>query len=174
MYTGTHNLVRQRCVLHHFQRSFPDTSTGLPEIRKDVRVMTNEHFQTTAAIAAFLSGVTATILQVTNEQVDTPLKNAVNVLLFSSLLFSVMSGINSLLFIKWYQSGRCVPSHLSYHPLLRPSLASRLRCAFPAWVPSSATVQKHSWSLPRPNLLLQSGSFCIRQIRCVGLSSIYR
>ena len=134
MHSRTHTPVRQRCVLNHFQRPLPHVSTGLPEIRKDVRVMTNEHFQTTAAIAAFLSGVTATILQVTSDQVDTPLKNAVNVLLFSSLLFSVMSVINSLLFIKWYQSGRCVPSHLSYHSLLTPSTAFRLRCAFPAWV----------------------------------------
>ena len=78
----------------------------LPEIRRDVRIMTNEHFQTTATIAAFLSGVTATIMQFTYQFTDTPLENAVNILLFSSLLFSLMSVINSLLFIKWYKSGR--------------------------------------------------------------------
>jgi hypothetical protein len=72
--------------------------------------MTNEHFQTTATIAAFLSGVTATIMQFTYQLTATPLQNAVNSLLFSSLLFSLMSVINSLLFIKWYQSGRCAHS----------------------------------------------------------------
>ena len=68
--------------------------------------MTNEHFQTTAAIAAFLSGVTATIMQFTYQLTATPLENTVNSLLLSSLLFSLMGVLNSLLFIKWYQSGR--------------------------------------------------------------------
>jgi hypothetical protein len=62
--------------------------------------MTNEHSQTTATIAAYLTGVTTTIMHFTYLETDTPLKNAVNSSLFSLLLLSLMSVINSLLFIK--------------------------------------------------------------------------
>jgi predicted ribosome quality control (RQC) complex YloA/Tae2 family protein len=104
------NLLEKGSFELNHSTHFLTRTTGLPEIRKDVRTMTNEHFQTTATIAAFLSGVTATIMQFTYQLTATPLQNAVNSLLFSSLLFSLMSVINSLLFIKWYQSGRYVRS----------------------------------------------------------------
>ena len=111
MRSGIGKLARERYVVHLLRSTLPHPLAGLPEIRRDVRTMTNEHFQITATIAAFLSGVTATIMQFTYQFTATPLENAVNSLLFCSLLFSLMSVINSLLFIKWYRSGRCDSFH---------------------------------------------------------------
>ena len=104
--------------------------------------MTNEHFQTTAAIAAFLSGVTATIMQFTYRFTTTPLQNVVNSLLFSSLLFSLMSVINSLLFIKWYQSGRYAYGRLVSLSLLMRLAGFPLRLDFLISGLSSRVVQK--------------------------------
>ena len=55
-------------------------------------------------IAAFFSGVTATIIQFTYEITATPLDVAVNTLLILSLVFSVASAAHSLLVMAWRQS----------------------------------------------------------------------
>ena len=105
-------------------------------------MLTNEHFQTTATIAAFLSGVTATIMQFTYQFTTTPLENIVNSLLFCSLLFSLMSVINSLLFIKWYQSGRYASIHVLPLSFLMRLAGFPLRLGFLDLAPSSQVVQK--------------------------------
>ena len=55
-------------------------------------------------IAAFFSGVTASTLQFTFTETSSGLDNAVNTLLFSSLIFSIASAVNSLLVMSWKRS----------------------------------------------------------------------
>ena len=127
--------------------------------------MTNEHFQTTATIAAFLSGVTATIMQFTYQLTTTPLENVVNSLLFSSLLFSLMSVINSLLFIKWYQSGRYASIHILPLSLLMRLAGFPLRLGFLDLALSSQADRKCSLLWQRCNLRLQLRSLHTRPVR---------
>ena len=55
-------------------------------------------------IATFLSGVTATILQMTYQQTAGATAVATNTLLLSSLVFSVSSAVSSLLVMAWQRS----------------------------------------------------------------------
>lgn len=55
-------------------------------------------------IATFFSGVTATTLQFTFNQTTAAIDNIVNALLFSSLIFSIASAVNSLLIMSWKRS----------------------------------------------------------------------
>lgn len=62
------------------------------------------HYLTLTTIAAFFSGVTATMIQFTYQTTATSLQVAVNTLLFLSLAFSIASAANSLLVMSWRQS----------------------------------------------------------------------
>lgn len=55
-------------------------------------------------ISTFFSGVTATTLQFTYAQTTAVIDNIVNALLFSSLIFSIASAVNSLLIMSWKRS----------------------------------------------------------------------
>lgn len=55
-------------------------------------------------IATFLSGVTASMLQLSVDDTSGVVAIGVNTLLFSSLVFSIASAINSLLVIAWRKS----------------------------------------------------------------------
>lgn len=61
-------------------------------------------YLTMTTIATFFSGVTATTLQFTFNQTATVLDNIVNAFLFSSLIFSIGSAVNSLLVMSWKHS----------------------------------------------------------------------
>ena len=77
---------------------------GLPRIEAAQHSKTTHFFQSTGIIAAFFSSVTATMIQFTFQDNTTPMGIAVNTLMFSSLVFSVASVINSVLFTKWQRS----------------------------------------------------------------------
>lgn len=65
-------------------------------------------------IATFFSSVTATTLQFSFQQTKSGLGGAVNLFWFISLVFSVASGVNSLLGMTWRKSSMYVsPSHFS-------------------------------------------------------------
>lgn len=55
-------------------------------------------------IAIFFSGVAATTLQLSYGFTATPLSNAVNGFVFTSLVFSMTSAVNSLLGLTWKES----------------------------------------------------------------------
>ena len=55
-------------------------------------------------IATFFSSVTATTLQFSYQDNSTKLGSAVNLFWFLSLVFSVSSGINSLMVMAWRKS----------------------------------------------------------------------
>ena len=55
-------------------------------------------------IATFFSSVTATTLQFSYQDTSTKLGSAVNLFWFLSLVFSVSSGINSLMVMAWRKS----------------------------------------------------------------------
>lgn len=55
-------------------------------------------------IASFFSGVTATTFQFTFNQTIAVIDNILNVLLFSSLILSISSAVNSRLIMLWKHS----------------------------------------------------------------------
>lgn len=59
------------------------------------------HFANMTTIATFFSAVTATTLQFSFENHDTPLESLVNGFWFTSLVFSVASAVNSLASLTW-------------------------------------------------------------------------
>ncbi|KAL5504826.1 hypothetical protein ACEPAH_7489 [Sanghuangporus vaninii] len=77
--------------------------TGIPAIQKAQNNMSSRYLNMTT-IAFFLSGTTASMLQVTEDSSSSTLGVAVNSCLFSSLVFSVSSAVNSLLVSGWRTS----------------------------------------------------------------------
>ena len=61
-------------------------------------------YLTLTTIAIFFSSITATTLQFSYQQTTTRLDKSVNLLWFASLIFSISSGINSLLSMLWRRS----------------------------------------------------------------------
>ena len=61
-------------------------------------------------IATFFSSVTATTLQFSYQDTSTKLGSAVNLFWFLSLVFSVSSGINSLMVMAWRKSSMWAPT----------------------------------------------------------------
>lgn len=55
-------------------------------------------------IASFFSGVMATTLQLAFNQATAVIDNIVNVMLFSSLILSISSAVNSRLIMSWKRS----------------------------------------------------------------------
>ncbi|KAL5483364.1 hypothetical protein ACEPAI_8595 [Sanghuangporus weigelae] len=80
---------------------YPDN--GIPAIQKAQNNMSSRYLNMTT-IAFFLSGTTASMLQVTEDSSSRTLGAAVNSCLFSSLVFSVSSAVNSLLVSGWRTS----------------------------------------------------------------------
>ncbi|KAL5521229.1 hypothetical protein ACEPAG_9152 [Sanghuangporus baumii] len=79
------------------------TDNGIPAIQKAQNNMSSRYLNMTT-IAFFLSGTTASMLQVTEDSSSSTLGAAVNSCLFSSLVFSVSSAVNSLLVSGWRTS----------------------------------------------------------------------
>ncbi|QRW04758.1 hypothetical protein RhiLY_03757 [Ceratobasidium sp. AG-Ba] len=73
---------------------------GVPTIRFSQK-HTATGLQNLSTVATFFSGVTATTLQFSFEDVDTTLGSLVNALWISSLVFSIASAINSQLAYHW-------------------------------------------------------------------------
>jgi hypothetical protein len=77
--------------------------TGIPTIYTIQSAITARYLVMTT-IAAFFSGVAATTIQFTYESTSTPLEDAVNSFLLSSLICSIASAASSLLVISWRTS----------------------------------------------------------------------
>lgn len=72
-------------------------------------ITTTQHNQASTylimtTIASFFSGVMATTLQLTFNQTIAVIDNILNVLLFSSLILSISSAVNSRLIMSWKRS----------------------------------------------------------------------
>lgn len=78
--------------------------TALPSFVTDEEERATNRYLTMTTIATFFSSVTATTLQFTYSQAGTTLGNTVNFFWFLSIVFSVASGINSLLGLTWRKS----------------------------------------------------------------------
>lgn len=76
---------------------------GIPMISAAQQSKTSRFFDVTA-IATFLSGVTASMIQATVTDDSTATGAAANTFFFSSLVFSIGSAVNSLLVISWRRS----------------------------------------------------------------------
>ena len=76
---------------------------GIPMIRAAQASVTSRYLNMTT-IAAFFSGVTATMIQFTFQSTSTRVEVAVNTSLMLSLAFSVGSAASSLLVMSWRQS----------------------------------------------------------------------
>ena len=69
---------------------------------------TTTNYLTLTTIAFFLSGTTASVLQVSADDSANVTGIAANSLFFSSLVFSIGSAVNSLLVMGWHKSIACV------------------------------------------------------------------
>lgn len=77
--------------------------SGIPLIRSVQNYKTERNLDMTT-IATFLSGVTASMIQVTASATNTATGVAANTFFFSSLVFSIGSAVNSLLVMSWRRS----------------------------------------------------------------------
>ena len=85
---------------------FNNLNPEIPRVASKERNEASQIIQNTGLIAAFFSGITVTMMQFTLDSVDatTSPRMTVNTLLFSSLVFSVSSIINSILLSLWLKS----------------------------------------------------------------------
>ena len=95
--------------LHFFFRCppfFMILNPDIPRITSRERSDASQIIQNTGLIAAFFSGITVTMMQFTLDSVDAtePVGVAVNIFMFSSLVFSISSIINSILLSLWLKS----------------------------------------------------------------------
>lgn len=88
--------------IHVYPQSYLRIS-GIPMIGFAQQNKTSRYFDMTT-IATFLSGVTASMIQVTASASDTATGVAANTFFFSSLVFSIGSAVNSLLVMSWRRS----------------------------------------------------------------------
>lgn len=93
----------------------PLTSTlALPKFLVDQMERDTTRYVNLTTIATFFSSVTATTLQFTygplQSEASEFLRGLVNLFWFLSLVFSVSSGVNSLLGLTWRKSSMCVTS----------------------------------------------------------------
>ena len=75
--------------------------SGLPLIKEGQEKEVPGYFTTTATIAAFVSAVTVSMLQITLGTSTTSVEKAVNTTFFSSLLFSITGVMQGILVAKW-------------------------------------------------------------------------
>lgn len=90
-----------------YERNFFNLCTvyckGVPLI-KSIEKSKTEGYIAITTIATFLSGVTASMVQITSQNTAGAVGTAVNALLLSSLVFSVASAASSLLVMAWQSS----------------------------------------------------------------------
>lgn len=77
---------------------------ALPSYAADEEERATTRYLALTTIATFFSSITATTLQFSYQQTTGRLSSAVNLFWFLSLVFSVSSGINSLLSMIWRKS----------------------------------------------------------------------
>lgn len=86
--------------------------TALPTFLADEKERATTRYVNITTIATFFSSVTATTLQFTYAQTDSEpsnsLRGVVNLFWFSSLVFSVSSGVSSVLGMTWRRSSMYV------------------------------------------------------------------
>ena len=91
---------------HHIQSILTDANTlALPTFLADEKERETTRYVNITTIATFFSSVTATTLQTSiSMDPDSPLWDIVNFFWFISLVFSVSSGVSSLLGMTWIKS----------------------------------------------------------------------
>lgn len=82
--------------------------SALPSFLADEKEKDTTRYVNITTIATFFSSVTATTLQFSLAQSRSTLGGVVNLFWFLSLVFSVSSGISSLLGMTWRKSSMCV------------------------------------------------------------------
>ena len=85
---------------------FINLNPEIPRVASKERGDASQIIQNTGLIAAFFSGITVTMMQFTLDSADAtePMGVTVNIFMFSSLVFSVSSIINSILLTLWLKS----------------------------------------------------------------------
>lgn len=83
---------------------------ALPSFLADEKEKATMRYVNITTIATFFSSVTATTLQFSLVQSRSTLGGVVNLFWFLSLVFSVSSGVNSLIGMTWRKSSMCVDS----------------------------------------------------------------
>jgi WD repeat-containing protein 26 len=78
----------------------PTRPSGVPSIRS-AQEHAAANLLNLSTVATFFSAVTATTMQFSFDQTDTPLANSVNGFWFTSLVFSIGAAVNSLLGLTW-------------------------------------------------------------------------
>ena len=79
-------------------------SIALPQFLADEKERATTRYVNITTIATFFSSVTATTLQISISDSSSDLLNIVNFFWFLSLVFSVSSGVSSLLGMTWRKS----------------------------------------------------------------------
>lgn len=100
------------CILIYQYYYLYEHSSVFPAFVKDEEERDTTFYLALTTIATFFSSVTATTIQFNNTS------NAANLLWFISLVFSVSSGVNSLLSMIWRKSHVYVPILNFYYFLL--------------------------------------------------------
>ena len=81
---------------------------ALPQFLADEKERATTRYVNITTIATFFSSVTATTLQMSISNLSSDLLNIVNFFWFLSLVFSVSSGVSSLLGMTWRKSSMWV------------------------------------------------------------------
>ncbi|KAF5368997.1 hypothetical protein D9758_002841 [Tetrapyrgos nigripes] len=83
---------------------------GVPTIRF-AQQHEAENLQNLSTVATFFSGVTATTLSLSVDNLDGPVSHVINLFWFISLVFSIAAAVNSLLGLTWKQAMYRSPGH---------------------------------------------------------------
>lgn len=106
----------------HYVRTLSNVELALPKFLVDQMERDTTRYVNLTTIATFFSSVTATTLQFTYAETDAvpsnSLRGVVNLFWFLSLVFSVSSGVSSLLGLTWRKSSMCVTSFIFIHQKL--------------------------------------------------------
>lgn len=112
-------------------------------------------------VATFISGITASLLQISVDDTDSPLAIGVNTFLFSSLTFSIASAIYSLLVVVWLGSMTCVFQSLASDLLLDMAINDRRgpTAHMPLWL--STCIYKVPMVLLIGSPVLSAAALCL-------------
>lgn len=105
--TNSEHSLPEVSATHHagdFEPSIQYIYIALPSYAADEEERATTRYLALTTIATFFSSITATTLQFSYQQTTGRLSSAVNLFWFLSLVFSVSSGINSLLSMIWRKS----------------------------------------------------------------------
>jgi len=80
------------------------TEMSVPSIVQQVQQRTAANLVNLSTVATFFSAITATTLQFSYGETDTPIKITVNALWFSSLILSIAAAVSSLMGLTWKQA----------------------------------------------------------------------